>query len=227
MSLAVRVIFNICETKFLIKLLDHRPSRTIYRGTDLQRAREYVATGNTAHIATAKPGDFHKHSSAQQAAYYTFNEAYADQCAQKNPGTGAVIQQRVPSSLLDSGYHFPTEPSSDWRTTVLHNRAQQSTPRDPRAVAQSRQRDATTGPIADVHTKGLLSATRKNPSGPAYADAFKPAIEPRSSTGASGIDEHRRGPEWAQQIRLQGPALQAVAGCARSARAAKAPERRR
>lgn len=136
-----------------------------------------------------------------------------------------VIQQRVPSRILNRGYNYPEAPVHDWCRTIHPNRAQDPTPRHPHAVAESRRRDVVIGPTAQVETRALLRRIRENPSGPEYKTAFRPAIE-RSSSEDSDIDEHRRGRRYVQQVRFQEQALQELASQLRHARPARAPQRR-
>ncbi|KAJ5115271.1 hypothetical protein NUU61_001030 [Penicillium alfredii] len=191
------------------------PSRTVYRGSDPGRAIEYVRRGIPDPIVTRNPGDFHRQP--QNAAYFTFSEDYADRCARNRNSGGMVIQQRVPSQILDRGYNYPEAPGSDWRSTIYHNRALDPTPRHPSAVGESRRRDITIGPTAEVDTNPLLRRVRNNPSGPRYEAAFSPAMED-SSSDDSDIDEHRRGRRYVQQIRFQDQALDELASLPRHAR---------
>lgn len=85
-----------------------------------------------------------------------------------------VIQQDVPSRILNDSYNFGETPTKDWRSTVFHNRAQSARPRDPPAVAQSRLRDVVIGPTSRVQADALLRAGQRNPPGPRYEESFHP-----------------------------------------------------
>lgn len=189
---------------------------------------EYVRRGLEQSITTNLPGDFHRHP-VHRAAYYTTSERYADQYASRgNNSRGMLIQQAVPSALLDRAYVFPETPTNDWRSTVLSNREQAVGPRRPAAIRESRQRDVVIGPTAQVETGALLRRTRRYPSGPAYDDSFGVAREPLSSSSDdSDIDEHRRESPRVQQLRFQGDALEELRTLPRHARRAQPSLRRR
>ncbi|KAJ5178008.1 uncharacterized protein N7500_000707 [Penicillium coprophilum] len=198
------------------------PSRTVYRGSDEGRALQYVRKGLTSSIATLDAGDFHR--KPKEAAYFTLDEDYADECARRGNAKGMVIQQSVPSRIMDKAYVFPEAPTDDWRSTVLQNRAQDPRPRHPPAVSESRRRDVVMGPIAQVETGALLRRTQKYRSGSDYESSFSPV--PERSSNDHNIDAHRRGPSYVQQVRFQGEALDELVELPRHARPAK-PARRR
>lgn len=93
--------------------------RWIYRGTERDRALDYVIHGDTRYITTSRPGDFHPNRN-EPTAYFTTRERYAHQLARGRDGL--VIQQRVPRDLITSSraHEFDPEPSSDWRTVSYH-----------------------------------------------------------------------------------------------------------
>lgn len=117
-----------------------------------------------------------------------------------------VLQQRVPSSSLDTAYCFSERPGHDFHETVYHNRAQLRTPRDPEAVGQSRHTDRVIAPTSGRETSALLRMTHHHRSGPQFEASFSPEVELSSSDG-SDVDEDRRGSRYVQQIRFQGSAL--------------------
>lgn len=129
-----------------------------------------------------------------------------------------VIQQRVPSRLLDRSHVFPETPGNDWRSTILTNRAMDRT-RYPSAVGQSRRSAIGMAPTAQVQTEDLLRRTQLHPSGHRYESAYQPVLE-LSSSDDSDINEHRREPRYVQQIRFQGTALAELATLPRHARRA-------
>jgi hypothetical protein len=81
-----------------------RPSCRVYRGSDVRRAIDHVQGAAPYSITTKRAGNFHR---GRDAAYFTFNEAYADECAKHgNPGGGMVILQDLPSRILKGSYDF-------------------------------------------------------------------------------------------------------------------------
>ncbi|KAJ6133172.1 hypothetical protein N7471_008387 [Penicillium samsonianum] len=130
--------------------------------------------------------------------------------------------------MLDAAYTFDEVPQPDWHATIHTNRVQDRTPRQPPAVAQSRQRPVVIAPTAHVETAAFLRSIRGRSSGPAYEATFHPAQEQgRPSSQDSDIDENRRRPEYVQQVRFQGTALAELTSLPRHARPARPDPRRR
>lgn len=186
----------------------------------------YIRDGNPRHIATRDPGDLHR--PGVEASYWTTSERYADRHAKRvgrEGSRGMVLQQRVPSSSLDSAYCFPERPGDDFHQTVYHNRAQLRTPREPEAVGRSRHTDRAIAPTSGRETGALLRMTQRYRSGPQFEAAFSPEVELSASDG-SDVDEDRKGPRYIQQIRFQRDALDELSQLPRHGRPVR-PQRRR
>lgn len=188
------------------------PIRTLYRGTDKHRAMAYLGSTSQREradaITTLEKGDLHHNAGA---SYWTTDAEYANHCgrrASRDHQGGMVLKQLVPSKMLHNAYTFHEEPGHDVRQTVYYNRWGFRSPREPEAVAQSRNASIVIGPTAGKETHAFKALTQRHPSGHEFNKAFG-FVETQSPSD---------GPCYVQQVRFQEDAFDDLVNLPRYAR---------